>query len=234
MRLKSIDKEEDKNVFQNSSEVQENQIENNREEESTQPQNKKSKWKGILGELLIYAFIAFVCIFVIPRYVIQRTYVSGESMESTLQSEDHILVEKVSYYFHEPKRFDIVVFEPYADKTEEEYAAEYRVKDGEKQKEYYVKRVIGLPGETIQIVDSAIYIDGKPLTDDHYGKDPITEAGIAAEPIILEKDEYFLLGDNREVSLDSRYEEIGPVKRQHLIGRACVRILPLNKFGFFE
>lgn len=224
-----IDKEElKKSVIAEEEEAE-------KKEQEQQSQKKKRSWKSIAGEILLYALIAFVCIFVIPKYVVQRTYVSGESMENTLESGDHILVEKVSYYLQEPKRYDVVVFEPYGDKTKEGlYGSTFEVEDGREQKEYYVKRVIGLPGETIQIKGETIYINGEPLKDEHYGKDPITYEGIAINPIKLGDNEYFLLGDNREVSLDSRYEEIGPVKRQYLVGKACIRILPLNKFGFFE
>lgn len=205
------------------------------EKREEMPQKKRRSWKSIVGEILLYAFIAFICIFVIPRYVIQRTYVSGESMENTLESGDHILVEKVSYYFQNPKRYDVVVFEPYGGGEDTELYGSTMISDnGKKEKEYYVKRVIGLPGETIQIKGDDIYINEKLLTDEHYGKEPITYSGIATEPIKLKEDEYFLLGDNREVSLDSRYEEIGPVKEEFLVGKACIRILPLSKFGLFE
>ncbi|MSS63064.1 signal peptidase I [Lachnospiraceae bacterium WCA-693-APC-MOT-I] len=172
---------------------------------------------SVLRELLIYAIIVVVCIFIIPRYVIQRTIVSGSSMENTLFSDDNLLVEKVSYHFVDPKRFDVVVFYPY----------------GRAAGEYYVKRVIGLPGETIQIKGNDIYINGKKI-EEHYGKDPITYQGIASEPLKLGDDEFFLMGDNRKVSFDSRYEEVGPVHRDLLEGKAIIRIWPLKDFGTFD
>ena len=91
--------------------------------------------------------------------------------------------------------------------------------------------MIGLPGETVQIKGSTIYIDGKPLKE-NYGKDPIDYAGIAEKPIKLGDDEYFVLGDNREISRDSRYEEVGKVK--NIEGRAVLRIYPFDKFGTFR
>jgi signal peptidase I len=92
--------------------------------------------------------------------------------------------------------------------------------------------VIGLPGETIQIIDGKVYIDGKELTEDVYGiTDYIDEPGIAAEPLTLGKDEYFCMGDNRPVSYDSRYEAVGPVKRSEFVGKVWIRIWPLDKFG---
>ena len=96
-----------------------------------------------------------------------------------------------------------------------------------------MKNAAGLPGETVQIKGSTIYIDGKPLKE-NYGKDPIDYAGIAEKPIKLGDDEYFVLGDNREISRDSRYEEVGKVKRKNIEGRAVLRIYPFDKFGTFR
>ncbi|MEG1458560.1 MAG: signal peptidase I [Acetivibrio sp.] len=179
--------------------------------------NEKNDKKGFFKELLLDILILAVCVLVIPRFVIQRTIVSGSSMESTLHDKDNLLVEKVSYLVGKPDRFDVVVFYPY----------------GKEVNEYYVKRVIGLPGETIQIIGETIYIDGKILKED-YGKDPITFQGIAGEPLTLGNNQYFLMGDNREISYDSRYEEVGPVEEDLIVGRALVRIWPFDSFGDFE
>lgn len=188
--------------------------ENTSENESEKKPDRLQKIKSALIELIVYVAIIVVCVMVVPRYVIQRTIVDGTSMESTLQDEDNLLVDKLSYRFSDPKRFDIIVFYPY----------------GRENEDYYIKRVIGLPGETIQIVGDTIYIDGKVL-EENYGKDPMTESGIASEPLKLGKDEYFVLGDNREVSEDSRYEEVGPVSRDKIEGKAILRIYPFKKFG---
>lgn len=177
-------------------------------------QTNVSNKKGIIFDLIFYAVLIFVCIYIIPNYVLQRTVVDGTSMESTLYNGDQLYVEKVSYHFDALKRFDIIVFYPY----------------GKENDDYYVKRIIGLPGETVQIIGSDIYINGEILKED-YGKDPITEQGRAAELITLEDDEYFVLGDNRSVSKDSRSEEVGNVKRENVGGRVILRIKPLSKFG---
>lgn len=192
-------------------------------EDSVSAIDKKKKIKGYILEGLLYVALFLVCVFVIPNYVVQRAKVSGPSMMNTLQDEDNVLVSKISYEVHDPERFDIVVFYPY--KGREEYK-----NDKEKQKEHFVKRVIGLPGEKIQIIGSDIYINGEKL-DEHYGKDPITDGGIANEPITLGEDEYFLMGDNRAVSFDSRYEEIGPIHKDAIDGKAVLRIWPLKTFG---
>ena len=138
-------------------------------------------------------------------------------MMNTLKDGENLLVEKVSYRFSDPGRFDVIVFYPH----------------GRESTDYYIKRIIGLPGETVQIKGKDIYIDGKKL-EENFGKDPITEPGMAEEPIKLGEDEFFVLGDNRTVSEDSRYEEVGPVKRENIEGRAVLRIYPLSEFGTFD
>ncbi|SHO53612.1 signal peptidase I [Anaerocolumna xylanovorans] len=178
---------------------------------------KKSRRRSIIKDLITYAIIFFVCLYIIPTYVIQKTIVDGPSMEDTLHNGDQLMVEKISYHLDGLKRFDIIVFYPY----------------GRENKEYYVKRVIGLPGETVQIKGEDIYINDKKISE-HYGKEPITKAGIAANPITLAEDEYFVMGDNREVSFDSRYEEVGPVKKDNIGGKVILRVWPLNKFGLLE
>ena len=174
----------------------------------------KQKYRKIITECLTYVIIIFLCVFIVPKYIVQRTIVKGTSMENTLHNGDNLLVEKVSYLFSDPERFDIVVFYPY----------------GKDEEEYYVKRVIGLPGETIQIIGSDIFIDGEKL-DENYGKEPITYAGIASSPYKLNDDEFFVIGDNRTASFDSRYVEIGPVTRDKLSGQVILRMYPFDDFG---
>lgn len=191
-----------------------NGIEETDEEEK--PISRKKKIRNALLEIAVYLLVIVLCIIFVPRYVIQRTIVDGSSMENTLQNEDNLLVEKLSYHFSSPERFDVIVFYPF----------------GKEDDAYYIKRVIGLPGETIQIVGDTIYIDGEKL-EENYGKDPMTKSGIAKKPLTLGEDEYFVLGDNRTVSEDSRYPEIGPVTRDKIAGRAILRIYPFSEFGKF-
>lgn len=205
------------------------ETEKDKETKSSKSKEKKPLKKRILSALLeisLYVVIAVVCIFVVPKYVVQRTEVSGPSMENTLHNKDNILVEKLSYRFGDPQRFDIIVFYHFDD-------PEIRDKEDSSCYDFYVKRIIGLPGETVQIVDDTIYINGEPL-EEHYGKDPITEPGIADEPFTLDEDEYFVLGDNRKVSQDSRYEAVGNIAREDIVGKAWFRMYPFSKFGFLN
>lgn len=175
---------------------------------------KRTSAKSFLFDLLFYAILIFVSVYIIPNFVLQRTIVDGESMENTLSDGDHLYVEKVSYRLNLLKRFDIIVFYPY----------------GRENEEYYVKRIIGMPGETIQIIDGTIYIEGEIL-EEHYGKEPIIDPGRAAEPILLKDDEYFVMGDNRNISKDSRYTVVGNVEKKNIGGKAFFRISPLKEFG---
>ncbi len=171
--------------------------------------------REVLG-FLVYAAVIFGCTFLIIMFVAQRTSVSGCSMNDTLQDGDQLILEKVSYRFRDPARFDIVVFR---------FAHAKNI--------FYIKRIIGLPGETVQIIGDDIYIDGEILEED-YGLEPIQDPKMAAEPITLGEDEYFVLGDNRNDSSDSRDPSVANVKRSQIVGRAWLRIWPLNRLGFIS
>lgn len=175
-------------------------------------EKKSGIFREIIGFFLYVAVVVGITFFIIT-FVGQRTYVSGSSMENTLSDGDNLIVDKITYRFSDPKRYDIIVF-PFR------YA----------EKVYYIKRIIGLPGETVQIIDGDIYIDGEILYES-YGREVMRNAGLAAEPVILGEDEYFVLGDNRNDSTDSRDPSVGVLHRDELIGRAWVRIWPLKDIG---
>lgn len=163
-------------------------------------------------EILLYIGLVVLISVLIVTFIGQRTIVDGSSMNPTLQNGDNLIVDKLSYRFGKPQRFDIIVF-PY----------KY------KENTNYIKRIIGLPGETVQIdFDGNIYIDGQVLEED-YGLETILNPGNAVEPITLGDDEYFVMGDNRNNSEDSRFSDVGPIKRSDIIGKAWVRIYPFNR-----
>lgn len=175
--------------------------------------------RSILRELLgwiVYILIIVGLTYLIITFVGQRTRVSGSSMETTLSDGDNLIVDKISFRFRDPKRYEIIVFPyQYEDNT------------------YYIKRIIGLPGETVQVMDGKVYIDGQEL-DEHYGNEEMLDPGIAGEQITLGDDEYFVLGDNRNHSADSRQENVGILHRKDLLGRAWIRIWPFSKFGVIK
>ena len=179
----------------------------------------EGKKPGMLREIfgfLLYVIIVVGITFIIITFVGQRTYVSGSSMESTLSHGDNLIVDKLTYRFSTPKRFDIIV-----------YPFRYE------ENVYYIKRIIGLPGETIQIKDGQIYVDGEIL-EESYGREVMKSAGLAADPITLGDDEYFVLGDNRNDSTDSRDPNVRLIHKDEIIGRAWIRIWPLNKLGVLK
>ena len=181
-----------------------------------EPQKIKSnKIKEILG-LVLYCVIVIAIMFFVIQYVGQRTVVIGDSMENTLQDGDNLITDKLTYRFIEPKRFDIVVF-PFKDN----------------KNQLLIKRIIGLPGETVQIMNGKVYINEYELNE-NYGNAIIESAGLAANPIVLGADEYFVLGDNRNNSQDSRFESVGNIHRSDLIGRAWIRIWPLNEISLLK
>ncbi len=180
---------------------------------------KKSKKKGggcisVIFEFGLFILAVLLIAMLLSRYVVERVVVRNHSMEHTLESGDSVLIDKISYRFRDPKRFDIIVFKQKG------------------QSDELIKRVIGLPHERVLIKDGKIYINGEEI-EDCTGLDKPEYAGIAANPIELSVGEYFVIGDNREESIDSRYPEIGTVTSTRITGRMFMRIKPLNRFKIF-
>ena len=182
---------------------------------------KAGKASHLLTNIIIIAFcigIAYFLASFVTNYVAYQTPVEGESMEPTLTDGDSVVIQRLSYYFTDPKRYDVVVFPVNYDSESQE-------------KTYYIKRVIGLPGETVQIIDGSVYINNEKLTDDKYSSTTINEAGIAENPLVLGDNQYFVMGDNRNHSMDSRDPSVGVLTKEDLIGRAWVRIYPFDNIG---
>ena len=182
--------------------------------------DKKPEEVNIVKELLsliIYIGIVVLLCFIIINFVGCRSRVDGESMMPTLNDKDNLWVDKLSYTFGDPKRFDVIIFNYNEDTT-------------------YVKRIIGLPGETVCIDrDGKIYINDKLLVED-YGKEKISpnNLGRASQPVLLGEGEYFVLGDNRNNSSDSRWADVGNVQREDIVGKVLLRIYPFKDIGFVK
>lgn len=185
--------------------------------------NTEEKKNSIVKEVVemgLYMVAVFLAVWLILTFVGQRVEVSGQSMYDTLEDGDNLWVDKLTYRFQDPERYDIVIF-PHEENGE---------------KSYYIKRIIGLPGETVRIEeDGNIYVNGEIL-EEEYGYETIAPYTIkrAKNDIVLGEDEYFVLGDNRNDSLDSRSEDVGNVQGEELVGKAAFRIWPLSKFGNLE
>jgi signal peptidase I len=161
--------------------------------------------------------IAVVCLlaFVSVWYFGQKVSTVGDSMKPVLQNGDVVLVNRIVYNASRPKRGDIIVFKP----------------KGNENSHYYIKRIIGLPGETVEIIENHVYINGEKLKEDYKTTD-INDVGIVSEKMQLASDEYFVLGDDRENSEDSRNADVGNVKRSYIYGKAWFVVSPKKDFGF--
>lgn len=176
--------------------------------------NRKAGHRKSSGALSfsIYIFAIILFAVLIRSFVIERVVVVGESMEPTLDDGDNVLIDKLSYRMGDIERYDIVVFPV----------------DGI----FLIKRVYGLPGENIRIDETGlIYINGEVI-DDRYAREIMTDAGRAGGlGVTLAEDEYFVLGDNRNNSIDSRALEVGSVRNKNIRGKVLIRLSPLSKFG---
>ena len=180
--------------------------------------DRESRWPGIrkvLVKVLIWVLeigAAILLAYIFVHFCIQRIGVVGDSMDPTLKAGDSIIVNKVIYRVSDPKRNDVIVFK----------------QKGEEHNYYNVRRIVGLPGETIQIKDGHIYINDT-LIEDIVQVEDIVNPGLAKAPYLLEDNEYFVLGDNRNDSVDSRFASIGTIVKDEIIGKASIRF---NSFSF--
>ena len=164
-----------------------------------------------IAEILLAVLTAYTLVY----FVGLRTSVVGQSMAETLNGGDEILVNRFIYKVTNPKPNDIVVFLP----------------NGNEKSHYYVKRVIAVPGDEVLIEDGTVNVNGEEFSEEIQGAS-IEEAGLAGEALVLGPDEYFVLGDNRNNSEDSRYANIGNIKKEHIIGKAWFCVAPWSEFGF--
>lgn len=170
--------------------------------------------KKLIREIVIWIveILAVILLsYVIVAFGMVKTSMVGESMSPTLADSESIIVNKLSYRFKSPKRFDVIVFK----------------QNGNEHSYYNIKRVVGLPGETIQIKDGTIYINGE-LLEEEYNVEPMNNGGLAKEAITLDAGEYFVLGDNRNGSEDSRYANVGAIIKEDIVGKAWIRVNPFQ------
>lgn len=166
---------------------------------------------NLIARYRVYIYM-FIIALVLLWFVVSPGHINGDSMYPALNDGDIIIRDKIIYKLHGPERYDIVVF-----------------RSDDEEQPYYIKRVIGLPGERIRISEEGeVYINGELLEENFWGG-PLDDAGIAEEEITLGEDEVFCLGDNSQASLDSRY--FGPVKISDIEYHCYMRVWPLNKIG---
>lgn len=175
----------------------------------------KKKDKHIIREIILWIVCILLSIlagYLVTAYAIEKTTVIGESMEPTMADGEKIIVNKLAYIFMNIKRDDVIVF-----KKENSFGTYYDI-----------KRVIALPGDSILIKKGKIYVNGEEYKE-NLKVEEINNPGLAGEEIRLSDDEYFILGDNRNKSEDSRFASVALLKREDIVGKAWIRMKP---FGF--
>lgn len=171
-------------------------------------------------ELLKIVVISLVIIIPIRYFLIQPFYVKGASMEPNFYDHEYLIIDEITYRFNEPERGDIVVF-----------------RYPRNPQEYFIKRMIGMPGEEVQIKDGEVFIFNKEnkegiTLDESYLPEDIKTYGMTSDKVKLGENEFFVLGDNRNSSKDSR--SFGPVNRSYIIGKVLFRGFPFDRMKVFE
>ncbi len=164
---------------------------------------------GIVQVLVVIA-LSWLCVYSFGT----RAQVTGQSMQPVLDIGDTVLIDRLSMRLRGPRRYDIILFtSPVSGNMS-------------------IKRIMGLPGETVQIRGGQLFIDGEPLEDDEEGSlGVVSIAGLAESPLELDEGEYFVLGDNRDISEDSRFETVGNISAGNMAGRVWFRIGPFERIG---
>ena len=183
--------------------------------EEKQPEEEPVNWVKEIISLLGTMAIAVVVVFLLKEFIIINAYIPTGSMENTIMPDDRVIGNRLAYLVREPERGDIVIF---------------KYPDDEKQ--LFVKRIIGLPGETVAIEDAKVYVEGKLLTEDYLKEEWILDNG----PYTFEIPEgsYLVLGDNRNNSKDARYWENTYLVEENILGEAVFRYWPIDSIGMLE
>lgn len=170
-----------------------------------------------VGQWFVSILVVVILGYSVVTFGVQSVTMVGQSMDPVLSNQDVVLLNKRAYTFKEPKRYDVVAF---------------KLKD-EPDAYFNIKRIVGLPGETIQIKNGKIFIDGDVLTDTPF-EDLIMTEGLALDGVTLGSNEYFVIGDNCNNSEDSRYVNIGNISKKEISGKVSFRIWPKEVFGSIE
>ena len=184
-----------------------------KEDQNKSPKpSKENPWVELAQTVVTAVILAFG----IRTFVAEARYIPSSSMEPTLEINDRLIIEKLSYYFQEPKRGDVVVFNP----TEALKAQDFH--------DAFIKRIIGLPGETVEVKNGDVYVNGQQLSEKYIAEDPQYNYG----PEVVPEEQYLVLGDNRNNSYDSHYW--GFVPKDKIIGKAFVRFWPFDRVGSLD
>jgi len=181
------------------------------------PKSTAAVIAGFIFEIIQVVAISLAIIIPIRYFLIQPFYVNGASMEPNFYDHEYLIIDEISYRFGDPERGDIIVFRYPTD-----------------PKQYFIKRIVGLPGETVEIIEGKVmiynteYPDGIQIDESYLGNGYT----VGQKKVKLRSDEYYVMGDNRSSSLDSR--SFGPVNRDYIVGRVWLRGWPITKVKVFE
>jgi signal peptidase I len=178
----------------------------------TAPQEGENFWLESIKTLGTAAILAFG----IRTFVAEARYIPSASMQPTLQINDRLIIEKISYHFQQPARGDVVVFEPTDALIQQNF------------KDAFIKRIIGLPGDQVEVNNGIVYVNSEALKENYIQDQPDYQYG----PVVVPDGQYLVLGDNRNNSYDSHFW--GFVPKDKLIGNAVFRFWPPNRIGFIE
>lgn len=208
-------------------------MEDIKKEENTEQKGtvETSKVKGVLKEIIYIVILSLVIVLPIRTWVAQPYIVSGDSMDKTFKDGNYLIINEISYRFEEPKRGEVIVFKVPPKGLELQKLPETKTV-------YYIKRIIGLPGETIETTKDSVKIYNKENPEGFVLEEPYIYINTSSTPsfinktikITLKEGEYFVMGDNRHNSSDSRLWGILP--RENIIGKTLVRLFPFNKISF--
>jgi len=189
--------------------------EDKREEEIEEPKKNFVSFLVSFFDFIKTIAVIVILAFVIRVFIIQPFIVEGESMEPTFKTKDYLITEKVSYRFRPPQRGEVVIFNP-----------------PDRSTENYIKRIIGLPGDQIEIKEGSIYVNKEKLIEPYLNSiDKTLVSQKEGYTTVLKDDEYFVMGDNRSHSRDSR--EIGSIPKQNVVSKVWFRLLPLDQISTF-
>ena len=166
-----------------------------------------------IAEWIVSILLGILLFLVVRNFLFRLAHVEGNSMEPTLLHGDMVILNRFSYLFSDPRLGDIVAF-PYP----------------QDPSEYYIKRIVAVPGDTVDLRNGTFYVNGSPLDDD-FSYDLILARGDVDFPITIEEGRYFVLGDNRNGSVDSRFQSVGTIQSSEMVGRVAIRLWPIGRFG---
>jgi len=167
----------------------------------------------MLWEVVKVVAISLAIIIPVRYFLLQPFYVKGASMEPNYEDHEYLLIDELSFRLREPQRGEVVVFKYPNDPSQ-----------------YFIKRVIGLPGEAVDVREDGVYVNGKKVDESAYLSPALAVGGTAS--VVVPAGSYFLMGDNRPASLDSRI--FGPVKRSFIVGKTWIRAWPFNRLSHFS